>query len=178
MWQFNLGRQLMTLRVFGPGSGQKILWLHGWMGNGGEGEGLQSQLGDNVQLICPDLPGHGERSLGETTLDDLLRDIAEMGERCQAAAGYSMGGRLLMMAKKKHRLCITTQCLVTGTLICPAGKDMYLLQYFLIYGHIIHIQLIKTFLRILGLRCFLKLHGFGLALQNMMKKTRNITLVV
>ncbi|MGA0332866.1 MAG: alpha/beta fold hydrolase [Kiritimatiellia bacterium] len=87
----------LTLHRFGSG-GQRGLWLHGWLGEGREGEALQAALGDGFQLLCPDLPGHGDTRLEGWTLARTLQKIAECAPDYDWAGGYSMGGRLLMMS--------------------------------------------------------------------------------
>jgi 2-succinyl-6-hydroxy-2,4-cyclohexadiene-1-carboxylate synthase len=68
------------------------------MGRGEEGEGLQSLLGNGVQLICPDLPGHGNTPLGDADIRSVTGELARLAASCESCIGYSMGGRLLMMA--------------------------------------------------------------------------------
>lgn len=95
----------MKLHVFGPSDGRIVYWVHGWLGSGKEGAGLQKLLGDEFQLLCPDLPGHGETPLGEWTLTSVLKEIAQQAVGAEAAMGYSMGGRLLLMAASRSPLC-------------------------------------------------------------------------
>jgi 2-succinyl-6-hydroxy-2,4-cyclohexadiene-1-carboxylate synthase len=89
------------LQVYGTGT-CKGLWLHGWLGSGQEGKDLQQALGDGHGLCCPDLPGHGENPLEGWTLSTTLEAIAEEAQHCEWAGGYSMGGRLLMLAAARH----------------------------------------------------------------------------
>ena len=89
---------------FGDAKAVPVLWLHGWLGQGSDGEALQEVLGENVQFICPDLPGHGETPIGSWELSALLRTLAEVAARCEIVMGYSLGGRLLMMAAARYPL--------------------------------------------------------------------------
>ncbi|MDF3128832.1 alpha/beta fold hydrolase [Kiritimatiellaeota bacterium B1221] len=91
----------LKVREFGQGR-CRGLWLHGWLGTGREGEGLQKALGENSALCCPDLPGHGETQLSNWSLDATLDAIADLAQSCEWAGGYSLGGRLLMMAARRH----------------------------------------------------------------------------
>ncbi|WFB35694.1 alpha/beta fold hydrolase [Kiritimatiellota bacterium B12222] len=98
------------------GGGSKGLWLHGWMGSGEDGKIVQAQLGAGTCLCCPDLPGHGNTPLAGWRLMDTLAHIAELAQGCRWVGGYSMGGRLLMMAAAKypeafHRLVIESASL-------------------------------------------------------------------
>ncbi len=86
----------MRVRVFGYPRGARVLWLHGWLGNGGEAEAFFSGWVGKCCFLCPDLPGHGESPL--MTLEETLVEIEALARGCLWAGGYSMGGRLLMMA--------------------------------------------------------------------------------
>lgn len=88
----------LQVHVFGPEQAKPCLWVHGWLGRGLEGMRLQELLGDEVKLVCPDLPGHGDTALGDWHQDELLKALAYHAGQCEAAIGYSLGGRLLMMA--------------------------------------------------------------------------------
>ena len=92
----------MSLKTFGPVAGRRLLWLHGWLGHGSEGREVQKILGEEFCVVCPDLPGHGETPLGDWTLPGLLKEIAALAEKTDGAVGYSMGGRLLMMAAARY----------------------------------------------------------------------------
>jgi len=92
----------LTLHEFGAPGGRRGLWLHGWLGSGAEGEALARALGPGFQLICPDLPGHGGPPMAAWDLSRTLAAVAEMAADCDFAAGYSMGGRILMMAAARH----------------------------------------------------------------------------
>lgn len=89
---------MMQVHALGPASGRRLMWVHGWLGRGEEGDVLQSLLGNGTQLICPDLPGHGETPLGDADIRSVTGGLARLAESCEACIGYSMGGRLLMMA--------------------------------------------------------------------------------
>ena len=91
----------LKFREFGQGN-HRGLWLHGWLGSGEEGAKLQKALGENFTLFCPDLPGHGETPLADWTREGTLEAIARLAKGCEWAGGYSMGGRLLMMAAARY----------------------------------------------------------------------------
>lgn len=93
---------------FQPGIGGRAeggagLWLHGWLGSGRDGAPLAEALGRG--LWCPDLPGHGDTPLEGWTLPRTLERIAELARGKPWTGGYSMGGRLLMMAAAAHPDC-------------------------------------------------------------------------
>lgn len=91
----------LSAELYGAGA-CKGLWLHGWLGEGKEGKALQAELGTGYSLICPDLPGHGNTPLTDWTLASTLEAIAGLADGCDWAGGYSMGGRLLMMAAARY----------------------------------------------------------------------------
>jgi 2-succinyl-6-hydroxy-2,4-cyclohexadiene-1-carboxylate synthase len=91
-----VSRPSLSVRSYGPETGPVGLWVHGWLGDGGDGEPLAAALG--LRLICPDLPGHGNTRLAQWTLAETLTALRDLASQCQWAAGYSMGGRLLMQA--------------------------------------------------------------------------------
>ncbi|MEX2606690.1 MAG: alpha/beta fold hydrolase [Kiritimatiellia bacterium] len=92
----------MSCHEFGPANAPRGLWIHGFMGDGQQGADLQRALGPGFRLCCPDLPGHGTTPVSGWTLADTLDALAELASDCAWAGGYSMGGRLLMMAAAKH----------------------------------------------------------------------------
>lgn len=93
----------MTLYVHEVGNGKKRgLWLHGWLGSGKDGEALQKRRGTDTTLLCPDLPGHGQSPIAGVTLFETLDLLSELAGDCEWAGGYSMGGRLLMMAAARN----------------------------------------------------------------------------
>ncbi len=78
-----------------------ILFLHGFLGCGGEWAEVAALLEDDFRCLCPDLPGHGDAGMkgcanmaaaAERILDFL--DDAKV-PRC-ALVGYSMGGRIAL----------------------------------------------------------------------------------
>lgn len=100
------GTSRLQVREAGPERGPVGLWVHGWLGDGGDGEALARALG--MRLRCPDLPGHGRTPLGDWTLVKTVHALAELAAACDWAGGYSMGGRLLMMAAQSRPECVRT----------------------------------------------------------------------
>lgn len=93
---------LGPLHRVGPPSARQGLWLHGFLGSGSEGHRLFADWPEPRQWLCPDLPGHGERPQTHLDLGDTLEAIADLAAGCDCAAGYSLGGRLLMMAAARY----------------------------------------------------------------------------
>jgi len=84
------------VRTFGSARGPVGLWLHGWLGYGGDGEALADHLG--MRLRCPDLPGHGRTPMRDWTMRKAVEAVTGLAGGCDWAGGYSMGARILMMA--------------------------------------------------------------------------------
>lgn len=109
----------LSLHEFGPATAPIGLWIHGFMGDGQQGADLQRTLGPEFRLRCPDLPGHGNTFFADWTLGDTLDELAECAADCAWAGGYSMGGRLLMMAAAKHPESFSTLVIESATLGYP-----------------------------------------------------------
>ncbi|MCC5848249.1 MAG: alpha/beta fold hydrolase [Verrucomicrobia bacterium] len=88
------------LHRIGTSGKPKGLWLHGFLGDGAEGENFLDPLLNDYEILCPDLPGHGKTD--PMSLSDTLSGIAKLAAGCDFSAGYSMGGRLLMMSASRH----------------------------------------------------------------------------
>jgi 2-succinyl-6-hydroxy-2,4-cyclohexadiene-1-carboxylate synthase len=106
----------LSRHEFGPANARRGLWVHGFMGEGQQGAALQRALGPEFRLRCPDLPGHGSTLLAGWTLGDTLDTLAELAADCTWAGGYSMGGRLLMMAAAKHPDAFSTLIIESASL--------------------------------------------------------------
>jgi 2-succinyl-6-hydroxy-2,4-cyclohexadiene-1-carboxylate synthase len=94
--------------------GSTGLWIHGWMGSGEEGQNLANALGQN--LMCPDLPGHGQTPVDGWKRDEVIDRIAELASEADWVGGYSMGARLAMMAAMKHPKAFDRLILESGFL--------------------------------------------------------------
>jgi len=98
-WSFHKG---------GRADGIPVLFLHGFMGAGGDWTTIISGLEDIIYGIAPDLPGHGKTRADLLLLDfDSLADaLAEFAvvhfARPPILAGYSMGGRVALYTALKH----------------------------------------------------------------------------
>lgn len=97
------------------------IWLHGFLGDGREGAPLFAPLKENqpLDVLCPSLPGHGLPPEPDQSLAGTLDRIAEWARDRQWAAGYSMGGRLLMMAAARHPGAFSTLILESAALGYP-----------------------------------------------------------
>lgn len=87
-----------TLACRSHGSGQPVIYLHGFFSDGRFWEPVIRELGDEFHQLVLDLPGHGQSSdwRGDWTellcaLDELVRSLGQP----PAIVGYSMGARVL-----------------------------------------------------------------------------------
>jgi len=94
----------MNLNVtrFGTPGQPRQLWLHGFLGRGENWRETLSPWAGRFEFLCPDLPGHGATPWTGEGLSPTLAAIASLAKDCTLAGGYSMGGRLLMMAAARH----------------------------------------------------------------------------
>lgn len=90
----------LHLHFSGTPKRPRLLWLHGFLGDGCDGTALLAPWADHFEICCPDLPGHGQSPL--LSLSDTLHQIAGLAASSTLAIGYSMGGRLLMMSAARH----------------------------------------------------------------------------
>ena len=86
----------LHIQTYNAHLARKGLWVHGWLGQGSDGEALSRKLG--MCLVCPDLPGHGKTAIQGWTRNDLSRALADLAPECDWAGGYSMGARMLMLS--------------------------------------------------------------------------------
>lgn len=104
---------MLHVRRYGRNGAGPLVALHGFTLTGAMFEPLSRHL--DVELLAPDLPGHG-RSPAATTLDDAVAAVADTLERSIAPPGllgYSMGGRLalrvaLVAPDHVHRLVVVS----------------------------------------------------------------------
>ncbi|MCC5843128.1 MAG: alpha/beta fold hydrolase [Verrucomicrobia bacterium] len=94
------------------------IWLHGFLGEGSDGSKLfatDSRTG-RQDILRPTLPGHGSPAEPICSLSQTLDHIARLASGRDWAAGYSMGGRLLMMAAARHPDAFSTLILESASL--------------------------------------------------------------
>lgn len=95
-------------REFGFASGVPVLFLHGFMGSGGDWGLIARKFGNKISGIAPDLPGHGETStdLSRLTFDSFADGLKNFVEgqfaRKPLCIGYSLGGRVALYTACRH----------------------------------------------------------------------------
>lgn len=82
------------------GSGRDLVLLHGWGLHGGLFRALAERLAPHFRLHLVDLPGHGRSVMpeGDYTLDSVAASIATQVPAHAAWLGWSLGGRVALMA--------------------------------------------------------------------------------
>lgn len=98
-------------KVHGNGHGPWLVFLHGFLGDGGDWDEIVPALAPHFSCLCVDLPGHGASRIEEPcSAVDVLDALAALFdeqhiERC-TPIGYSMGGRvaLSMAARAPDRV--------------------------------------------------------------------------
>lgn len=101
----------LTLSVTRAGHGEPLLLLHGFTGSAETWAPLTRAIGDGIETIAVDLPGHGRSSAPDDpsryalarTADDLVRVLDALGIARTAVLGYSMGGRVALRMALRHR---------------------------------------------------------------------------
>lgn len=87
----------------------EVIFLHGFMGCGGDWEPVREALGGGFECHAPDLPGHGA-AIGlpaeAYAFDGMVARVAALcgglNGRPRVVAGYSMGGRIALAAALQH----------------------------------------------------------------------------
>lgn len=100
----------LTLSVARAGHGEPLLLLHGFTGSAETWAPLARAIGDRIETIAVDLPGHGRSSAPADpsryalarTADDLVRVLDALGITRTAMLGYSMGGRVALRMALRH----------------------------------------------------------------------------
>lgn len=82
------------------GTGPDLVLLHGWGLHGGLFRSLADRLAPHFRLHLVDLPGHGRSVMpeGDYTLESVATYIAEHVPAGAAWLGWSLGGRVALMA--------------------------------------------------------------------------------
>jgi 2-succinyl-6-hydroxy-2,4-cyclohexadiene-1-carboxylate synthase len=96
----------------------RIVLLHGFTQTGVSWRPVVERLGDDVEVVRPDLPGHGRASDQRLDLPGSAAAVAAIGGRA-TYVGYSMGGRVALRLALDHPDLVDRLVLVGAT----AGID-------------------------------------------------------
>lgn len=108
-------------------SARTLLMVHGFGGNKDNWVRMAAYLPDEYRLLIPDLPGHGDSSVGsasdytvEAQAATLIAFLDELGVEQVDMAGNSMGGGITAYAASRYPDRIRTIALYD-----PAGSERY-----------------------------------------------------
>jgi 2-succinyl-6-hydroxy-2,4-cyclohexadiene-1-carboxylate synthase len=100
----------LHVETLGLAEGVPVVFLHGFLGEGGEWRPIITRMGGHIHGILPDLPGHGRTipqtldyplSIAQCSL--LLRELVDgLGLHRYALVGYSLGGRIALRHALAH----------------------------------------------------------------------------
>ncbi|MBI3160167.1 MAG: 2-succinyl-6-hydroxy-2,4-cyclohexadiene-1-carboxylate synthase [Chloroflexi bacterium] len=96
--------EIWSFETLGDRDSPALLFLHGFMGRGGNWQRIAERFADSYYCVLPDLPGHGHNtglSPGyRFTYDGLTRGLetllGKLGIPEPVLVGYSLGGRLAL----------------------------------------------------------------------------------
>ena len=91
----------LKFQIFGSKGGSALVCLHGFLGTGADWLPFAEEilrLRPDVQILLPDLPGHGESVSipPENFVERLVATLDSAAIPRAALAGYSLGGRLAL----------------------------------------------------------------------------------
>lgn len=80
------------------GIGQPLVLIHGWAMHTGIWRSFAKQLAKHYQVICVDLPGHGQsKKLSEFTLENISKQLAKiLPDSTCTLVGWSLGGAVAL----------------------------------------------------------------------------------
>src|SRR3979409_755871 len=104
-----------------PSAMATLTLLHGFSQSGASWDELASLLPAGLDVIAPDLRGHGAKhpSAGEphtlsAATEDVLRGWDELGLRRSHLVGYSLGGRLALHLAANHPERVETLAVISA----------------------------------------------------------------
>src|SRR5262245_21498384 len=125
----------ITLHYTLAGSGEPLLWLHGFGGCGDDWRFLFDDPPTGYQLIAPDLRGHGASSAppGAFTFKESALDVrallAHLGVTRVKAIGLSGGGITLLHMATAEPLLVDSMVLVSAAPYFPAEARAFQRQF-------------------------------------------------
>jgi len=117
------------------GSGEPVLLLHGFSGSSQDWKPSVGQWGDGLQLIVPDLRGHGRSSIlskpfrHRDAADDILAVLEHLGIGACKGVGISAGGNVLLHMATRQPDRVKAMVLVSATPYFPAQARPIMRRY-------------------------------------------------
>jgi 2-succinyl-6-hydroxy-2,4-cyclohexadiene-1-carboxylate synthase len=107
---------MLNFQTVGNSKNTPILFLHGFLGSGNDWNQIANSLKNDYCCILPDLPGHGKKSLEIPKSMNSFNFVAEqivalidfLEIEKTSLVGYSMGGRIALLAALKFPLRFST----------------------------------------------------------------------
>lgn len=102
--------QNLAIEYQDQGSGEVLLFLHGWRDNLQTFDFLTEKLSQNWRVIRLDLPGFGKSEMpkNDWTLDDYVNFVQhftnKLNLKVNAYVGHSFGGRIIIKGLAKNKL--------------------------------------------------------------------------
>lgn len=97
-----------------PGSGRRLALSHGFTQTGRSWQPVVALLPNDVDVWCPDAPGHGDSRDTTASLEEAARLLVETVGRARHV-GYSMGGRTALRAALDHPEQVESLVLIGAT---------------------------------------------------------------
>lgn len=116
----------INVETFGEGS-RRVVALHCALGRGSSWKGYGRAFADQIQLLAPDLPGHGKS--GDWAEPGLMRFAARQiidelaGEQSIDLVGHSYGGMIALEYATRFPQKVRTLTLIEPIYLALAGVD-------------------------------------------------------
>jgi pimeloyl-[acyl-carrier protein] methyl ester esterase len=107
---------LSQLYVESYGAGPPVILVHGWGMHGGIWRKFAQQLSDDFQVICVDLPGHGNSDpITPFTLSAVARQLAQqIPVKSACWVGWSLGANVVLELVRNFPAKVSSVVLMAG----------------------------------------------------------------
>ncbi|PCI21503.1 MAG: pimeloyl-[acyl-carrier protein] methyl ester esterase [Piscirickettsiaceae bacterium] len=114
----------MKLAIKEGGSGQNLVLLHGWGMNSSIWDSLLPELQRNFNVICVDLPGHGQSKCDATwTMEQFVDVLADQLPKQCVILGWSLGGMLALRYAAKYPSRVSGLIMLASSAKFVRSKD-------------------------------------------------------
>lgn len=106
------------------GQGKSLVLIHGWAMHTGIWRDFAQKLGEQYQVICLDLPGHGlSESIKPYTLDQICMTLIEELPESFSILGWSLGASVALTMAKNFPQRVSSLILMSGNPRFVKDKD-------------------------------------------------------